>query len=108
MSDYISREAAMKAIFDSANSILEFEDPADGSTIVYLMATSNARDAVKAIPAADVRPVVLCRDCKWYKESELLTPNRFCFRLQDGDGNHIGYNFDDLDFCSYGERREDT
>ena len=63
---------------------------------------------VLAIPAADVRPVVLCRDCKWYKESELLTPNRFCFRLQDGDGNHIGYNFDDLDFCSYGERREDT
>ena len=61
---------------------------------------------IEAIPAADVRPVVLCKDCKWYKESELLAPNRFCFRLQDGNGKHIGYNFSDMDFCSYGERKE--
>jgi len=56
--DYISREAALKAIFDSANSFLEDEDPAKASTMIYLIATSNARDAVKAVPAADVRPVV--------------------------------------------------
>ena len=57
MSDYISRETALKAIFDSANRILEPEDPANESTIIYLIATSNARDAVKDVPAADVRPV---------------------------------------------------
>ena len=56
MSDYISRESALKAIFDSANSTLEFEDPADSSTMIYLIATSNAREAVKGIPAADVVP----------------------------------------------------
>lgn len=55
--DYISREAALKGIFDSANSFLEDEDPAKASTMIYLIATSNAREAVKDIPAADVRPV---------------------------------------------------
>lgn len=53
----------------------------------------------------DVRSVVYCKDCRWYKESELLAPNRFCFRLQDKDGKPVGYNFADMDFCSYGERR---
>lgn len=58
MDDYISREAALKAIFDSANSFLEDEDPAKASTMIYLIATSNAREAVKGIPNADVRPVI--------------------------------------------------
>lgn len=52
----------------------------------------------------DAAPVVRCRDCKWYKESPLLAPNRFCYRLKDRDGKHIGYNFSELDFCSRGER----
>ena len=62
-------------------------------------------DGIKAIPPADVRPVVYCKDCKWYRESELLAPNRFCFRLKDKNGMPIGYNFADMDFCSRGERR---
>ena len=52
-------------------------------------------------------PVVRCKDCKWYKEGELLAPNKFCFRLKHPTENrNVGYNFCDDDFCSYGERRE--
>lgn len=55
----------------------------------------------------DVVPVVHCKDCKWYKESKLMPPIKFCFRLIGKDGNHVGYNFSDDDFCSRGERRTD-
>lgn len=117
MSDYISRESALKAIFDSANSTLEFEDPADSSTMIYLIATSNAREAVKGIPAADVvprdwhdrcmeieiqnriaadvRPVVLCRDCRYSEkgDKDFLYCNTWDAWNVPTDG-----------FCSFGER----
>ena len=53
-----------------------------------------------------VKVPVLCRDCKWYQESKLLSPNKFCYRLKDRSGERVGYNFSDDDFCSYGERME--
>lgn len=51
--------------------------------------------------------VVRCKDCKWYKESKLLAPNKFCFRLKDRNGDRVGYNFAPDDFCSYGERKDE-
>ena len=47
-------------------------------------------DAIKSIPAADVRPVVLCRDCK----------HRFNYPI-------CVYHGDDW-FCGYGEKREES
>ena len=62
---------------------------------------------MSTIPAADVAPVVRCKDCKWYKESRVLPPNKFCFRLNHPtEPGKIGYNFADDDFCSYGERKD--
>ncbi len=58
------------------------------------------------LPAADAVEVVRCKDCKWYKVSKLLAPDKFCFRLKDGNGNHVGYNFVPDDFCSHGERKD--
>ena len=46
------------------------------------------KDELAAIPAADVVPVVRCKDCKTYKTDYM------CF-LRKPD-----------DFCSYGERKE--
>ena len=46
-------------------------------------------------------PIVRCRDCKHYKEGELLGPTKFCFFYQIG----TGLNTADDDFCSKGERR---
>ena len=45
MSEYIEREAVMGALFHEQYGYL-------------------CEDAINSIPAADVRPVVLCRDCE--------------------------------------------
>ena len=48
--EYISREALPAANMND-------NDYADG--------WNECLEAINAIPAADVRPVVLCKDCKW-------------------------------------------
>lgn len=48
--------------------------------------------------------IVRCKDCVHYRESDCLSPNKFCFRLKGKDGNPIGYNFAPDDYCSRGER----
>ena len=52
--------------------------------------------AIRRIPAADVQPVVLCRECKHYNKDSCLCENR------------IGLPFANADkFCSMGVRRAD-
>ncbi len=53
----------------------------------------------------DLVAVVRCKDCKCYKESKLMPPIKFCYRMIGSDGKPVGYNYSDDDFCSYGERR---
>lgn len=91
MADFVEREKILEAISD-----------------IYKDADSAVEDAcieiwsrVKEIPAADVRPVVLCRDCKRYggrpwenKETGI------CARTDCGVGED--------DFCSYGEKQEES
>lgn len=52
------------------------------------------------VPAADVAPVVRCKDCQHWKRNAGLTdsPNGHCFE-HDIDTNG-------RDFCSYGERKD--
>lgn len=54
------------------------------------------------LPAADVRPVVLCKDCvysdKWYADRLI------CYLWNEHDGNSV---FED-GFCNYGEKREES
>ena len=70
------------------------------------VSSHTAQDIADHLADNDVVKVVRCKDCKWYKEGKYLAPNKFCYRLKDRSGEHIGYNFSDDDFCSYGERRE--
>jgi hypothetical protein len=59
-------------------------------------------------PTVDAVPVVRCKDCTYYKESRVLAPNKFCFRLKHPtEPGKIGYNFADNDFCSRGVRRNE-
>ena len=55
-------------------------------------------DYIERLPAADVAPVVRCKDCQNWKRNVGLTdsPNGHCFE-HDIDTNK-------RDFCSYGER----
>ena len=58
-------------------------------------------------PTVDAVEVVRCKDCKYYREGKIWEGVKFCFRLRGNDGEPVGYNFCDDDFCSRGERRND-
>lgn len=64
----------------------------------------DALEMIENFPAADVAPVVLCKDCKWYSElvcgeGELLGSQGWCNEVMARPMPSNG-------FCSYGERKE--
>ena len=79
--------------------------------IPYLLAAKVLREASDA-PAADVAPVVRCRDCKYFMEYT----REYAQNADGADGDCYirvmnscneqfrSCNYDD--FCSYGERKE--
>ena len=130
--DLISRQAAIKAIDDLPNCYNGYSDTYDKAYIIGVLEelpsidtvplgaykqTRRERDMAIAQLAEigkslcekmdNVATVVRCKDCKYYKEGVVLSPQKFCFRLKDKDGAAIGYNFAEDDFCSYGERSEE-
>ena len=82
MAEYISREAA----------IAETRKPR--------LTDAELRRRLASIPAADVRPVVLCRDCVHYEMG-------VCLKIyDDGAANKDAWRERKLDdYCSYGEDR---
>ena len=78
MSDYISRQAAIDACFDGWNN----------------SADDCARN-IKSLPAADVVPVVRCKDCKFRDNDDFCTGRGFPCQLVPDDG-----------FCDKGGRKE--
>ena len=80
MAEYIEREEALKAI-ESAS--------AWGSNTAY--------EAVQEVPAADVAPVVRCKDCKHLMFSDIYGECR---------KGYMGIVHPD-DFCSRGVPKED-
>ena len=94
---YIKNETAVDIICSICDRMYPGMDcePADCEWMKML-----AEESVDAVP------VVRCKDCKYYKISELYPPHKFCFRLRHPTENRsVGYNFADDDFCSHGERR---
>ena len=57
---------------------------------------------IKAIPAADVVPVVRCKDCKWYGRAD----KRRFYRGMDCLQKRIDTIVPDRDFCSRAERKK--
>ena len=74
--------------------------------LVNFAAHSKIQRLIADTPTVDAVPVVRCKDCKYYRESRVLAPTKFCFRLNHPiEPRKIGYNFGDDDFCSHGERK---
>ena len=103
MAEYIKREAAIKAI-EKADYTLIASD-ADSCKADYL------REIIESVPAADVAPVVHCKDCKYADtERRNATEKRyfnsilFCRNSNLCDDEPLAMWPDD--FCSYGERRD--
>ena len=85
MADYINREKAKRLLH-----------------IEYAYAAEQLLDE---IPAADVAPVVRCKDCKHYLiADEFEGGKRFMCEV-----NHFSYinSNGDMRYCSYGERKDD-
>lgn len=86
MAEYIDRDKAIKAVYDN-----DFE--------------GYATWAIKAIPAADVRPVINCGECK---HSDTFSPDCAeatfplkCLSIRYG-GVYPNW------FCEHGEKREES
>lgn len=93
MADYIRRDDAVK--------IAEKYGLADGSVLGRHSGLADCiASEISDLPAADVAPVVRCKDCQNWKRNVGLTdsPNGHCFE-HDIDTNG-------RDFCSYGERKD--
>ena len=81
---YIEREAAIEALEKNWNPDTEFEA------------------VIGDIPAADVRPVVFCRDCRHRDPED--------HKCDCGQLERAGCVFpvDDDYYCAYGEKREES
>ena len=82
MDEYIKREAVIEVIMS---------EPPDAHYPQWYV------DKIKSIPAADVVPVVRCKDCHWRGREECA----MFYRCECGE-QHT-WETDD-DFCSYGEK----
>ena len=86
--DYIRRADAIEALYKDAEAHPD-----------HTFWTTQ-HEALRSIPAADVRPVVLCKDCKYY--------------YKDADGyemcdNSEGYDHVTEDgFCAWAVKREES
>lgn len=92
MDEYIKREAALALVRPDA--------PEDEKVAVTIATAKKlARSLVLRAPAADVAPVVRCKDCKYWQDNNDGYPHEGC---RWGNGETPDAN----DFCSYGERRD--
>ena len=93
--EYIEREKLVDALKIWQSTLIE----AYGSDDDYVRCLNSVLYGVENTPAADVRPVVLCRDCKCYRQSNFVDKHMECARS--------GFPVNSVDFCSFGEKREE-
>lgn len=98
MADYIEREAALKVLCDACGN---------AACPKGLIPRCSYYEKMQSIPAADVRTVVCCCDCKHFQIN--ISPNGY---LPQGVPEWECRNWcratDPTDFCSYGEKWEES
>lgn len=92
MAEYIEREALSKWLHETMSA---------QTTTVGMAYVREFWNKVLDAPAADVAPVVRCKDCKHYKPNAMVENS--CFNSNWNDEYAIPTSPDD--FCSYGERK---
>ena len=91
--EYIEREAAIERL----EKLMQLQAP-------------TARAIIEAIPAADVRPVVLCKDCQnSYEWANVDGDNyRYCGYLRSRWNHDTDRMVYDGDYCKWGRKREES
>lgn len=98
MAEYIEREAV--------RDMLHAEIEAWGSSAEEIDALLKVNDKLFEIPAADVAPVVRCKDCKWFAEVVGKDSGKPCGYGQCNRPLCMRSLLGTDDFCSYGERKD--
>lgn len=99
--EYIPREAALESVREKVLICESLPDTIAKDASLFTLASMN--DSLNSIPAADVRPVVLCRDCKYGQGAKMDFWNEY-------EGIEcIGGVVHRKDwFCADGEKREES
>lgn len=94
MAEYIEREKLLLALKDWQNTLIETY----GENDEYVRCLESVIIGIESAPAADVRPVVLCRDCRHRDPED--------HKCDSGQTERQGCPFKVADnyFCAYGER----
>ena len=88
--EYIEREALL--------CMVQPDDPGDEMAVITIATAKKLiRSLAHCCPAADVAPVVRCKDCHWRGSEECA----MFYRCECGEQQT--WETDD-DFCSYGEK----
>ena len=97
MAEYIEREKAIERIRPHVKPTSVYGEG-------YMQAIEHATDILELMPAADVQPVVRCKDCKYRKERHYE---------ESGEKPYIKYeckftkySMSDDGFCSFGARMD--
>lgn len=101
MDEYIKREAAIAYIREQSEECQKAFEELGGESGIYADAYNDLAEDFYSIPAADVAPVVRCKNCKHYDLG-------VCLKIYS-DGNvhpEAWQSRKPDDFCSYGERKD--
>lgn len=92
MDEYIKREDAIKLLEDSDIGFCDDEP---------IQTRNRALKIIQNIPAADVRPVVLCKDCK-YSDSNCIVKEMIWCNMKGSPDYTVRKDF----FCAHGKRKD--
>lgn len=103
MAEYIEKHKAVNLLTSLENEFQQFK-PFKGFEHAMYRKLCETEIAIGKLPAADVVPVVRCKDCKWFVDNnggEWYGCKMFqVVRITPEDAPKPD------DFCSYGERKD--
>ena len=101
MAEYIERETAI-------NCLMQILDKPHHAEFLY---TDEICGTLNSIPAADVRPVVLCRECVHWERYDNTAGCGYCHKVkfEYGANGYVFYPIRASDFyCADGEKRNES
>lgn len=104
MAEYIKREAAIAYIREQSEECQKAFEELGVESGIYADAYNDLAEDFYRIPAADVAPVVRCKDCKHLREWNRKDIYAFC-----PETNIVFLPFEKdtrTFFCSFGERKD--
>lgn len=103
MADYISRQAALKAVCDVCGVVPK----RDRELCPYKFTGCKEYAEIISLQPADVRSVVLCGDCRWFTDTGYPNPDPDMPELRMGHCFILGRDVQACWFCGTGEQKED-